>query len=498
MNYRVAEVGVIGAGLTYLLVLGWSITNASYDVWGALVIVPVYGVLGIVIVRRMFQGQFAPLATPMAWGLLFKLGGTLVRHWVGFEAYDGGIDAGRYHRFGAEVATRVWSGEASIVTALPQGQSTRFLENFTAFVYTLTGPSQIAGFVTFSMLSYIGVAFTVKAAAIAVPGLAAKRYAWLCVLFPSVVYWPSSIGKEAAMMLGLGLATYGIAALLTHGRWGSSLLITFAGLGFAALIRPHIAGIWVAGALPALVVALVAQRNGPGARRVNRVGIIAVISVAAVALAILATATVQFLAPSGDEETSTTDNLTQILEETTRRTAQADSSFTPPSVNNPATWPYASLRTLLRPLPFEATGLAQMLAAAEVTALLGMYVLSWRRLLNLPRLAISVPYVTFTVTTLFLTGLAYTGLANSGILTRQKSLIMPLLLLLTCLPPRVRPNPSHSPSAAEDGLTIAPATSSAAQATPSQEDSATMPTSQWSGSDARRERARTVDELWSS
>ncbi len=248
MNLRVAEAGVIACGLSYLVLLGWAMSNTSYDVWGAVVVVPIYGVLGIVLVRRMFQGELAPLATPMAWGLLFKLGGSLVRHWVGFEAY-GGVDAGRYHDYGADVATRVWSGEASIVTALPQGQSTRFLENFTAFVYTLTGPSQIAGFVTFSLLAYIGVAFTVKAAAIAVPGLAAKRYAWLCVLFPTIVYWPSSIGKEAAMMLGLGLATYGIAALLTYGRWGSSLLITFAGLGFAALIRPHIAGIWVAAAL---------------------------------------------------------------------------------------------------------------------------------------------------------------------------------------------------------------------------------------------------------
>ncbi len=174
------------------------------------------------------------------------------------------------------------------------------------------------------------------------------------------------------------------------------------------------------------------------------------ISVAAVALAVLATATVQFLAPTGDDEASTTDNLTSILEETTRRTAQADSSFTPPSVNNPATWPYASVRTLMRPLPFEASGLAQLLAAAEVTVLLGMYVLSWRRLLNLPRLAISVPYVTFAVTTLFLTGLAYTGLANFGILTRQKSLIMPFLLLLVCLPPRVRPNLSDRPAADDD------------------------------------------------
>jgi hypothetical protein len=71
-----------------------------------------------------------------------------------------------------------------------------------------------------------------------------------------------------------------------------------------------------------------------------------------------------------------------------------------------------------------------------MTALLGIYVLSRKRLANLPRLIASNPYVTFAVTALFLAGLAYTSLANLGVLTRQKSLVMPFLLLLPCLPER--------------------------------------------------------------
>jgi hypothetical protein len=35
------EAGVVAAGAAYLLVLGWAMQNLSYDIWGALVIVPV-------------------------------------------------------------------------------------------------------------------------------------------------------------------------------------------------------------------------------------------------------------------------------------------------------------------------------------------------------------------------------------------------------------------------------------------------------------------------
>lgn len=436
MNAHAGEMAVVGAGFAYLAALSWAIGNVSYDIWGALILVPIYGALGVAGIRWAFRGSLRPVAQVLCWGLLLKLGGAAGRYWVGFEAYGGSIDAGRYHEYAVEAVGLVRSGEASFTTVLPSGQGTAFLENFTAFVYALTGGSQLAGFVTFSFLAYVGLIFIVKAAITAVPGLAARRYAWFCVLFPSVVYWPSSIGKEAPMMLGLGVATYGIARMLTRRGWVSSLVITGCGLGFAAIIRPHIAGIWVAAALPGLVVALVARSRSTGGRKVSRFGILLVIGVALIVFGALATATVEFLAPASDDETSTTGSLTQILEETTRRTAQAGSSFTPPSVSSPLNWPYASLRTLTRPLPFEVQGVAQLISAAEMTALLGIYALSRKRIRNLPRLIVSNPYITFVVTALFLVGLAYTSLANLGILTRQKSLIMPFLLLLPCVPSR--------------------------------------------------------------
>ena len=41
---------------------------------------------------------------------------------------------------------------------------------------------------------------------------------------PSLLFWPSGIGKEAWMTLGLGLASYGAARLLVHKPGGFPVL----------------------------------------------------------------------------------------------------------------------------------------------------------------------------------------------------------------------------------------------------------------------------------
>ena len=443
MNSRSGEVGVVFAGVAYLAALGWAMGNTSYDVWGALVVAPVYALIGLAVVRRMFRGAARPLAVILSWGLLVKLGGTFARYWVGFEAYGGGIDASRYHRKATEAVSKVWSGQESFVTILPRSTGTAFVEHLTSFIYALTGSSQLAGFITFSFLAYLGTLLMIKAAVLAIPDLAASRYAWLCVLSPSIVYWPSSIGKEATIFLGLGVATYGIATMFAYGRWIRPILLIAAGLGFTSLIRPHIAGIWVAAAVPGLVLALVGRsRANParGQRRLGRLGALPVLLLAVVGVSVLAGTTVRYLAPDSDEVSST--SVTQILEETTRRTSEAGSNFTPPSVQSPTDWPLAVVRTLTRPLPFEARGLAQLVSAAEMMALLSLYAISWRRLVNLPRLLVTNPFVTFAVTAIILVGLAYSSFANLGVLTRQKSLIFPLLVLVLCLPARSWRGPS--------------------------------------------------------
>jgi len=430
MNGRWLEGAAVAVGVVYLTLIVVAMNSLSFDIWGALLLIPIYGVLGFALINTMFPGPLAGVRKALYWGLGLKLVGAAARYWVGFEAYEGGIDAAAYHQLAREEAGEIWSGERPFFDAIPSGTGTEFTEAVTAFLYTVTGGSQLAGFVTFSFLAFVGVACFVRAALTALPDMAAHKYAWLCAIAPSLVYWPSSIGKEALVIFGLGTGTLGIARLVSGGRRLPALALMLCGLGFAGLVRPHMAGIWIAATLPALVLSVIRGTGTADGRRGGRLGLALVLLGSAVGLAIIAGFTLRFLQPRPDGD----QTLTELFAETTRRTSQAGSNFVPPAIDSPRQWPFAIVRTLLRPLPFEARGLAQLVSATEIVALLAVYAYSWKRVKRVLAMVTANPYVLFAVTAVALTGLAFASFANLGVLTRQKSLLFPLLLLIPCLP----------------------------------------------------------------
>jgi hypothetical protein len=219
------------------------------------------------------------------------------------------------------------------------------------------------------------------------------------------------------------------------------ILIAAAGLIGATFIRPHLVGVWMAGLFPALLVALLRGRDvwhEGQKRKLDRALFLPIVVIAAIGLILVASATVQYLNPGGGDSQGGATDLVSIIDETSRRTAQAGSAFTPPSVTNPANWPFAAVRTLTRPLPMEARGLSQMIVAAEILVFLCMCLWSYRRVLNAGALAVRNAYVGFAITTLFLAGLAYSSFGNLAVLSRQRSLVVPLMLLLVCVPPLAR------------------------------------------------------------
>ena len=104
--------------------------------------------------------------------------------------------------------------------------------------YSVTGASVYVGYAVFAWLSFWGLYFLYRAFQTAIPDGDHRRYALLVFFLPSLVFWPSSIGKEAWMLLGIGLTAFGAAKLLV-GSWGWVLPLA-AGLGGTALVRPHV------------------------------------------------------------------------------------------------------------------------------------------------------------------------------------------------------------------------------------------------------------------
>jgi len=422
--------------VVYVVVTGWAMSSLSYDVWGGFVLVPVLVLATVPVLRRVFRGDLADLFPIAVTGLLAKFAGAIARYWVAFDAYGGAADSSRYHDFGKRVAGEIRSGAVPLSRIIPSGTGTQFTERVTASLYTLVGSSRMGGFFVFAWIAYLGTVLYVLAAARFVPQLAARRYAWLVFLAPSLLFWPSSIGKEALLMPFLGAIAYG-GARLVHRRWGGWTLPLIAmGVWGAVAIRPHVAALWSAALVVALVASLAMGRRLQGGG--SRVGTVVLLVIAVVAFAGVAGSALRFLDPQGEVSDSVAliDRVDAIFQSTETRTEIGGSNFDPVVIRSPIDWPYAIVRTITRPLITEVVGFADLLPSLETTAFVVLAVVGWKRLAHVPRLMRTTPYLWFALAVLVTFGLTFSVFGNLGLLVRQRSLVVPMIVLLVCLPPR--------------------------------------------------------------
>ncbi len=376
-------------------------------------------------------------------GLVVKFAGAIAGYYVRFDAYGGSADAGRYHSFGKLLAEDVRSGLATPFALVPRSTGTQFMETLTGAVYTVSGSSLMGGFMVFTWMSFWGLVFYVKAAHHAIPGLATRRYTLALFLFPSLIYWGSSIGKEAFVGLCLGLAAWGAAIVFTRrGNVRVGVVMTIAGLLGSGFVRPHFASVWAGAIVIALVARVVLDASGRRTaegddRRRLQLSTILLVVIAGIGFLIVATVALNYLPSDAGDAAPVADQFTGIFSTVEGRTSTGGSSFTPATVNGPQDWPWAAFRTITRPLLNEATDLATLLPAIEMTALLLVGVFSWRRLAHVPRLMLTTPYLVFAALCVVTFGVAFSSIGNLGILVRQRSLILPLLLVFWCVPPIV-------------------------------------------------------------
>jgi hypothetical protein len=126
----------------------------------------------------------------------------------------------------------------------------------------------------------------------------------------------------------------------------------------------------------------------------------------------------------------------QVLDRTVDQSSDGGSEFATPRVTSPAEYPYAALSVLFRPFPWEA-GNAQALATAlEGLVLMAIFIFSLPRLLRVPRFAVRAPYVTFALAYTGLFVLAFSAIGNFGLLARQRTQLLPFVLVLIAIPAR--------------------------------------------------------------
>lgn len=235
---RVAAVGLVAiAG--YLVVLAWSIQNTSYDVWGAVLIAPVLVGVSYAFVswgaRRSGDPRVLRLL-PLI--LVLKLLATIAYAGVVSGVYGSVSDATAYDRVGEQFAESFRHLDFGVELGRRGLVGTGFIRVLTGVIYTVLGSSKYAGFLIFSWFGFCGTYLLYRAFCTAVPEGASRTYALAVFFLPSMLFWPSAIGKEAWMLLTLGVLAYGAARLLTHGRFAYPLL--GAGLVGSAIDRKSV------------------------------------------------------------------------------------------------------------------------------------------------------------------------------------------------------------------------------------------------------------------
>lgn len=237
------------------------------------------------------------------------------------------------------------------------------------------------------------------------------------------------------MLFGVGLAMFGVARFMTSRRGG--LWLTLLGLGCTTLVRPHVTLLLAFAIL--IAFAIRPSRRVTSLTPVVKIGGTLLLGVLAfVALR----ATADFL---GLEDLSR-ESLQTAMTEAQDNTAQGGSRFSGAAVESPLDLPWATVTVLYRPFPWEVDSIQVLLASAEGMLLL---YLTWRyrsSIAQIPGFLRRMPYVTFCVAYLGAFITIFAGFANFGILVRQRSLALPVFLVLLALPVLKRTRRRQAPT----------------------------------------------------
>ena len=284
-------------------------------------------------------------------------------------------------------------------------------------VFVFVGVNKAAAFLVFSWLAFLGTILFFRAFSLTFAGADTKRYAYWIFLLPSILFWTADVSKEAIMMLALGLVAYGAAKFLAHRRGGFALALVGVTIGF--FVRPNELLMIVAGITVAMMVSQAGRYAAVSAgRRILSLVFFGSVLIVSIYL------TLHYLHGSGG---------TLSLNQVSANNASGGSGGVPYS-SNFLYLPRDIYTVLFDPLPFNFHGLSELIAAGENTVILVLVCSSLRHLRIAPRAAFARAYVMMCVVYSVAFMYAFAALGNLGLITRERTLLFPFLLVPLCIP----------------------------------------------------------------
>jgi hypothetical protein len=403
-------------------------TNAiSSSPLAVLVVLAVLLLASRVIITRVAVAEAKPwLVSIMTISLVLHLLAAPAQIFVTQHFYHGIADWIRYEHQGANLAP----GFRHLNFSLQPGNLRGIVNDGSVsiaagIVFAIVGINQLASFLVFSWLAFLGTILFFRAFSLTFAGADQRRYAYLLFFFPSMIFWTADVSKEAIMMVSLGLLAYGAAKVLAHRRGGVSLAVVGAVIGF--FIRPNELLLVVAGFTVAMLVSQTGSRERTsGGRRLLSFIFFGGLLILSLYL------TVHYLHGSGG-----TLSLNQVQ---ANNVSNGGSGGVPYSTSL-LTYPRDVYTLLFDPLPFTFHGSGELVASIENTVLLVLVLASFRQLRVLPRAVFARAYVMMCV--VYSAAFIYTfaALGNLGLITRERAVLFPFLLVLVAIPrsPKGRP-----------------------------------------------------------
>lgn len=421
-------------GVLSALAIGSLLARQDYGFQGAMLVLLGFALIGFLIIPWLARSESSRGFLPvLAIALVAALAGSMVRLYITFIIY-GGTDALGYHRRGMVIANELRDGNfGEAFSQISIG--TEFVDHYVGIVYALVGTSLPAAYLVFGLLSFLGSYFFYRAFRVAFPDGDRRLAAFFSFFWPSMLYWPNGISKDALMHLFIGLAAYGSALMLT-GSYVRSLFPLAIGLLGGVSVRVHMAGVIVA----ALAVAFVL--SGTRASRRSWMAYLAGIVTMVVVSFLVVPRAVQY---AGIQQFDP-ESVQMLLADQQSLNFQGGSKFEPPSLTDPRSIPDIIAVGLFRPFPWEANNFQAQIQSLEGLLMLALVVWRAPQLLQAIRNIRRYPYLLFILFYVVMMFIMLATIANFGLLVRQRTMLLPLFFMLLAF----QPGPRESRSASAD------------------------------------------------
>jgi len=398
------------AAIASALAFGWfGLDGRVESTLGLVLVVPLAAITKLVIDRFLVPRVGEWIAAALFAGFGLRLLAAVPRLLSGADAYI-------YQQYGELIAQSLRSFEFAIDTGrgIPGTGAVRY---FAGIVNVFTFSNFLATYLVFVVIAFAGSVFLLLGVQRALTASQFRLAAALIAFSPTMMFWPSSMGKESISIFGIGVTFYGASRLYDR-QWSGALPIVF-GVFAVGMVRPHVAVVVLSG----LLIGLLARESHTRGRLASHSAVLIVVLLSSM-WAVDGSAGL-----FGLESLDGFSDVSAALDFTQERTSQDSAEFTAARVRSVTDYPLGIVTVLFRPFPWEVSSGLALISAIEGMVLFGL------ALFAIPGCVTHVRQIAQRGQLLFAGGFTaifvylFAAIGNFGILTRQRSQVIPFVLI---------------------------------------------------------------------